>query len=136
MYLKYVGIRVRDLERSVKFYSELFGLKEERRGDMTRYGLGIWVLLRDEQSGERIELDWYPPGSQYDTPYTSGEELDHIGFVVDDVGTTYRELLAKGVEPAGVDPSVTEGWTPFVKDPDGNWVEIFQMTPPAKKTGA
>lgn len=41
MYLRYVGIRVRDLERSVKFYSELFGLKEERRGDMTRYGLGI-----------------------------------------------------------------------------------------------
>lgn len=130
MYLKYVGIRVTDLERSVKFYTQLLGLKEERRGDSRKLGLGIWVLLRDEQSGERIELNWYPEESKYATPYAPGEALDHVGFVVDDVRTTYRELLARGAEPTGVTPDETEGWTAFVEDPDGNWVEIFQMTPP------
>src|SRR6266545_714131 len=85
MYLKYVGIRVTDLDRSIKFYTELFGLKEDRRGDSRKFGLGFWVVLRDDTTGERIELNWYPPGSKYATPYTAGEGLDHLGFVVEDV---------------------------------------------------
>lgn len=47
MDLKYVGIRVTDLARSAKFYMELFGRKEEKRGDQRKYGPGVWVLLRD-----------------------------------------------------------------------------------------
>lgn len=132
MYLKYIGIRVTDLDRSVKFYTTVLGLKEERRGDMRKYGLGIWVLLRDEESGERLELSWYPPGSQYDVPFVPGEALDHIGFVVDDVEATYRDLLARGADPSGVDPEATGGWTAFVKDPDANWIEIFQLTEPQR----
>ncbi len=130
MYLKYVGIRVTDLDRSVKFYTELLGLKEDRRGDSRKFGLGIWVVLRDDTTGERIELNWYPPGSKYATPYSPGEGLDHIGFVVEDVRAKYKELLDKGAEPTGVTPDDTEDWTAYVKDPDGNWIEIYQLTPP------
>ena len=89
MYLKYVGIRVTDFDRSVKFYTEI-GLKEMKRGDMRKDGLGVWVLVQDEKSGQHIELDWYPPGSRYAVPVNPGEALDHIGFVVDDVESTFR----------------------------------------------
>ena len=44
---KYFGIRVTDLERSVKFYTNMLGLKEVRRGDMAKHNRGIWVLLKD-----------------------------------------------------------------------------------------
>ena len=44
---EYFGIRVTDLERSVKFYTYMLGLKEVRRGDMTKHNRGIWVLLKD-----------------------------------------------------------------------------------------
>jgi lactoylglutathione lyase len=134
LYLKYVGIRVTDLERSVKFYTELLDLKEERRGNMKEIGGGFWVLLKDEQSGQRLELNWYPAESRFNVPYVPGESLDHIGFVVDDVRKTFNEFVAKGVEPTEITPDVTEGWVAHLKDPDGNWIEIFQLTEPKKET--
>ncbi len=71
MYLKYFGIRVTDIDRFVKFYTDLLGLKEVGRGDMSVYGggRGTWVLLRDTRSGRRLELDWYPKGRS-STPRT------------------------------------------------------------------
>ncbi|HLQ03997.1 MAG TPA: VOC family protein [Nitrososphaerales archaeon] len=104
MYLGYVGIRVRDLERSLKFYKETFGLEEVARGDNIKFGAGLFVLLRDRKSGMKLELNWYPKGSKYDTPYVSGEALDHIAFRVDDMKETYRRLVKKGVEPTDFGP--------------------------------
>ena len=122
--LRYVGIRVTNLERSVGFYTELLGLVEERRGTMSHGG--VWVTLIDPESGQRIELNWYPPGSRYDVPYVPGEGLDHLGFQVPDALALYKELLAKGV------PSAHQPWNEgdeevvcYVKDPDDNWVELY-----------
>lgn len=135
MYLKYFGIRVTDLERSLKFYTEFLGLKEVDRGDMSVYGggRGTWVLLQDRRSGQRLELNWYPKGSPWDVPYVPGEGLDHIGIMVDDLRETYRELLSKGVEPTSITPEDTEGWEAMVKDPDGNWIALGQIPPPPAK---
>ena len=125
MYLSYCGIRVKDLDRSLKFYTELFGLKEVARGDHRKYGAGLYVLLRDRKSGQKLELNWYPVDSVYAVQYLPGEGLDHIAFVVDNLQATYNELLAKGVEPTNVDPSKTSGWVAYVKDPDGIWIELI-----------
>ena len=130
MYLKYAGIRVTDLERSVRFYTELLGLKEEKRRDTSEWGGGTWVLLKDETSGAQLELNWYAPGSRFGTPYVPGEGLDHVGFVVDDAEAAYTDLVSKGAQPTGITPKETDGWVAYVKDPDGNWIEIFQLTPP------
>ena len=129
MYLSYCGIRVRDLERSLKFYTEIFGLKEVARGDHRKYDAGIYVLLRDARSGQKLELNWYPEGSKHATPYTPGEGLDHIAFVVEDAKAKYVEMLSKGAEATSIDPSTTGGWLAYVKDPDGNWIEIYQHDP-------
>ena len=131
MKLSYFGIRVTDLERSLRFYTQLLGLKEVRRGDSRKYGAGIWVLLKDEPSGHELELNWYPPGSEYAVPYVPGEGLDHIGFLVDDVRKTYRDLVAKGAAPTPITPEETEGWTAYVTDPDGNWIEIYTHATPS-----
>jgi len=129
LYLNYCGIRVRDLERSLKFYTELFGLGEVARGDHQKYGAGIYVLLRDKKSGQKLELNWYPEGSVHATPYMPGEGLDHLAFVVDDLQTTYDELIAKGAKPTEIGPASTGGWVAYVKDPDENWIEIYQHDP-------
>ncbi len=134
MPLEYAGIRVTDLERSLRFYTRFFGLKEVRRGEGFLEGEGgtksIWVLLRDEESGQHLELNWYPEGHRYATPYVPGEGLDHIGFTVQNTRETFNGLVAQGVVPTEITPDVTEGWTAYLKDPDGNWVEIFQRTEP------
>jgi lactoylglutathione lyase len=133
MYLSYVGIRVTNLDRSLKFYTELFGLREVTRGDNTRIGAGIYVLLKDQKSGQKLELNFYPEDSRYDFPYTPGEGLDHIAFRVNSVKETIKEL--KGVQIADPQASHTpvgqEGYhVAYVKDPDGNWIELYDHPEP------
>ncbi|MEM4311943.1 MAG: VOC family protein [Nitrososphaerales archaeon] len=124
MPMVYIGIRVTDLERSLKFYTELLGLKEVRRGKMSHGG--IWVLLEDPESHQRLELNWYPKDSPFNTPYIVGEGLDHIGFEVKDAKALYDELSSKGVKVA-LEPWIEQDTTVicYVKDPDGNWIELF-----------
>ncbi len=141
MYLSYTGIRVQNLERSLALYSEFFGLRAIGGGDNAALGGGSYVLLRDPVSGQRLELNWYPPGSPHDTPYLPGEGLDHVAFFVDDVDATVRALIARGLEEASIDPDLAEprkdraapGWfkVAYVRDPDGNWIELYQHAHPA-----
>ena len=124
MVLRYFGIRVKDLEESIDFYTRLLGLKVSRKGRM--YHGGRWVLLEDPRSHQRLELNWNPSDSPYATKYKLGEELDHIGFRVQDAASTYKKLIAKGAEPALV-PGKKNGvkGVYYLKDPNGIWIEFF-----------
>jgi lactoylglutathione lyase len=128
-YLSYVGIRVTNLERSLKFYQELLGLEEVARGDNSKYGVGVFVLLRDRKSGEKLELNWYPKGSKYAVPYAVGEGLDHIAFCVDDIEKEFQQLVASGATPTDFGPEPPRSYC-YVKDPDGNWIELYQRNKP------
>ena len=124
MVLRYFGIRVTNLKRSLRFYVELLGLK--KRGGGTMHHGGKWVLLEDPRTHQRLELNWYPDRSPYKTKYVPGEGLDHIGFKVKDPEATYRSLISKGVKSA-LAPDDKDGVRGiyYVKDPDGNWIEFF-----------
>jgi lactoylglutathione lyase len=125
MVLRYFGIRVLNLDASIDFYTKLLGLKILRRGRM--YHGGKWALLVDPRSHQRLELNWYPDDSPYATKYKLGEELDHIGFRVQDAALAYKRLIARGVEPAlvpGKKNSVKGVY--YLKDPNGIWIEFYQ----------
>jgi len=121
----YAGIRVRNLPRSLRFYTKALGMKADNQGTMGHGGK--YVQLVSPGSKMRIELNWYPPGSRFATRYTKGEELDHLAFVVDDVEKAYKDLLQKGansvVSPAKAKADKVEV---YVKDPDGIWIELLQ----------
>ncbi len=87
---------------------------------------GKWVLLEDPRSHQRLELNWYPVDSPYATRYKLGEELDHIGFRVQDPGSTFKKLVSSGVTPAlaPVDKDGVKG-VYYLKDPNGIWIEFF-----------
>ncbi len=120
----YFGIRVTDFEKSQRFYLEGLGLRKLRGGRMPHGGRR--VLLADPGTGQRIELNWYPPGSPYDVPYRAGEGLDHIGF-----STGRAAELAARLEHFGgrivLRPSDPHGVRQnyYVEDPDGNWIELM-----------
>ncbi len=119
---RYTGIRVRDLDRSLAFYTKLFGMKVIGQGTMPHGGR--YVHLRTPGSQQRLELNWYPRSSRFYTAYRSGEEMDHLAFVVDDVRKAYRELVRKGAGVA-VRPEDSEGTEVYVTDPDGIWIELL-----------
>jgi catechol 2,3-dioxygenase-like lactoylglutathione lyase family enzyme len=120
--LYYSGIEVRDLRRSLGFYSRL-GLKVHRRGTMSHGGK--WVHLMDRKTRQKLELNWYPRGSRFHAPYRNGSELDHIGFVVDDAVRWFDRLVKRGVK-VGAKPFGDKHETlAYVKDPDGIWIELI-----------
>jgi lactoylglutathione lyase len=138
MRLHYVGIRVRNLRRSLRFYTHVLGLRELVRGDHRPYGKGIWVGLTDPKSGVKLELNWYPPRSRYAVPFEPGEGLDHIGFFVGAVGrptleAEYRRLRRAGAGPTPVTPESSDGWQACVTDPDGHWIELFRWPTAAER---
>lgn len=119
-----------DLRRSLRFYKGLLGLEEVARGDSSKSGMGTYVLLRDRRSGMKLELNWYPDGSRYDTAYSPGEGLDHVAFCVDDLKKKYAEFVAKGAGKTDFGPEVGATYC-YVKDPDGNWIELYEKKRPA-----
>jgi len=98
MVLRYFGIRVTNLDRSVKFYTELLDFRKMRGGKMSHGGK--WVLLQDSRSHQRLELNWYPSNSPFATPFEPGEGLDHFSFRVQDPALAFKRVRAKGAVPA------------------------------------
>lgn len=138
MFVSYFGIRVTDLERSVKFYKEALGLEEVRRGDFSARGGGRLVLLRDRMSGQRLELNWYPEESGFAVRYEPGEGMDHLGVKVESVAETLKALASKGIETVPIPEELarqelSETFTlhiGFAKDPDGNWIGFYDHDRP------
>lgn len=128
--LRYFGIQVRDMDRSLSFYRDLFGMEVLRRQRVAETG-GEWAELRSRDSDHVLELNWYPEGSPFfKGPYRNGDELDHVAFECEDVGRAYAELLAKGAGP-GLPPFLEARiWLAYVVDPDGIWIELYAPAGP------
>jgi lactoylglutathione lyase len=116
--LIYVGILVGDLERSIKFYTKELRMKLLGKSDIKETG-GKVAQLRSPGSNQVLELNWYPKGYKYGGK--SG--LDHIAFQVDDAKSYFEKLAKK--HKVGLKPFREGRWVlGYVKDPDGNWIEL------------
>ncbi len=135
MYLSYLGLRVRDIARSIQFYQEVFGLEVIDPNPVPAEWTGsqAWTaLLRDPASGHRLELNYYPTGNPYAVPYAPGEELDHIAFRVDSLDAILDRLKKRGIEPEkmahypGPIYAAAGYRVAYVRDPDGFQLELFE----------
>src|SRR5881409_1417021 len=126
--LRYTGIRVRDMDASLRFYTEVLGMRVVEKRERTPPTKGEVVTLGSPGGDQLLELNWYAEGSRFGLPYVNGEELDHLAFDVDDLDGAIAELSRKGVEVV-VRPGEIGGiggWREaFVKDPNGIWIELL-----------
>ena len=117
--------RVRDLDKSLDFYTGMLGMKLLRKKD---YPDGEFTLAFVGYGGETdqnvIELTHNWGGDAY----THGSGYGHVAIGVDDIYGACDALEKKGVKvirPAGpmkTDPSIVIA---FVEDPDGYKIELI-----------
>jgi len=121
--LIYTGIRVKNMEKSIEFYTKVLGMKLTGRSNIDATG-GETAGLVSEDGGHIIELNYYPKGSKFETTYAAGEGLDHLAFQVEDL----QKFLAhaeKAGYPVVLDMKTkTSRWT-YIKDPNGIYIELF-----------
>ncbi len=104
-----------DIERSLNFYEEALGLTEFARLETESY---IFVYMGDPYRSDHVlELQEVKKRS---VPYTVGDSLSHLAFMVDDFDAAYEKhkkmnCIFKEHKIAGLY---------WIKDPDGYIIEI------------
>jgi len=116
----YTGIGVRDLDRSIKFYTEKLGMKLTYRCKIAETN-GEIAELKSSEGSQVLELNWYSNRKEY----VNGDEVDHLAFNVEDVDQALAELKAQGVDVAMEPFNEGDGRLAFIKDPDGIWIELM-----------
>lgn len=118
-------IRVGDLDKSIKFYTEVLGMKLSRKKD---YPEGEFTLafLGFADDPEFLELTYNWGTDKYDL----GNGYGHMAFGVDDIYATCEKIEQAGgkvVRPPG---PMKHGTTviAFIEDPDSYKVELIERT--------
>lgn len=119
-------IRVKDLDKSIDFYTRFLGMKLMRRDD---YPSGEFTLAfvgyGDESDATVIELthNW-----GQEEPYDLGNAFGHLAIGVPDIYGTCKQLEKEGVKiPRPPGPMKHGGSViAFVEDPDGYKIELIE----------
>lgn len=120
----YVGIRVRDIEESLRLYTKLLGMKATGR-DRIEATKGDVAGLESSDGKLVLELNHYDKDSPYYVGYSVGEGLDHLAFAVADLDATVREARKLGHKKVHEVKTAKSRWV-YVEDPNGIWVEFVQ----------
>ena len=104
-------VRVKDLEKSMEFYTNVLGFKEARRLDFPELKFTLVLTYNYDQ----------------EEAYTFGNGYGHIAIGVDDLGATQKEYKASGYEVTDLKslPDNAANFF-FITDPDGYKIEVIQ----------
>lgn len=117
-------LRVRDEQRSIRFYDEVFGLQIADRFDFDRFSL---IYLRNAESDFELELTVNRGPTE---PYELGTGYGHLAFVVDDLAGERERIVARGHDVGPIKELQHDGAMLarycFLADPDGYKIEILE----------
>jgi lactoylglutathione lyase len=118
-------LRVGDLDRSVRFYCDVLGMKLLRTTDRPeqKYKLAF-VGYGDEREGAVLELTYNYGVDRYDL----GAGYGHVAIEVDDAAAACDAVRRKGGTVTREAGPVKGGTTviAFVQDPDGYKIELIE----------
>jgi lactoylglutathione lyase len=119
--LLHTRYRVDDLEKTVRFYRDVLGLKEIARHKSSR-GSEL-VFLQAPGSEEQIEICCFPNSG----PVKVLSDLTHLAFEVENMDSFVKELGSKGVSLSEA-PSVSSSGSviAFIDAPEGYEIELIQ----------
>lgn len=124
MRILHTMLRVGDLDRSIKFYTEVLGMKELRRKDYPKGEFTLaFIGYGDESDSTVIELTYNWGVENYEI----GTAFGHIAIEVPDVYKACEKMRTAGgkiIRDAG---PMNAGSTiiAFLEDPDGYQIELI-----------
>ena len=118
-------LRVGDLDRSVAFYRDMFGMKELRRRDVPdgKYTL-VFMGYGDESDHTVLELTYNYGVDRYEM----GTAFGHLAVSVPDIYGACEKMRTAGTKITREPGPVKFGTTviAFVEDPDGYKIELIE----------
>ncbi len=126
--LLHTMIRVRDLEKSIDFYTRLLGMKVLRRRD---YPGGEFTLAfvgyGNESDNTVIELTYNWDQKE---PYELGTGFGHLAIGVPDIYRACERLEQEGVSIPRPPGPMKHGSSviAFIEDPDGYKIELIERS--------
>lgn len=126
--IRHTALRVRDLERSIDFYTRVLGMELTRiRESEARQHKAAYVAYGGEADAHALELveDYAQPDD-----FSLGNLYWHINISVSDLTPLCEKLRAEGV-PFTEEPAPSDGHPEysiaFVLDPDGYEIELTDI---------
>ncbi len=128
-------IRVTDLDKTLRFFTDLLDMTETRRIDNEkgRFTLVFLAASDDVAAGRdrqaplvELTFNWDPE------PYGGGRNFGHLAYEVDDIYATCGKLMKAGVV---INRPPRDGHMAFVRTPDNISLELLQKgvaLPPAE----
>ena len=122
----HVAIRVKDIDRALGFYAGRLGFEEMFR--LHRDDGRLSLLYLRVTDGQYLEL--FPDAAGERAPPPEANGLNHLCLTVADIEAVVRDLAERGVPLSrpvrrGADGN-HQAW---IEDPDGNRIELMEMTP-------
>ena len=140
----HTGFVVKDLEKSVDFYTNVLGLqlalRMERQGEFINQVLDfpdahIKGAMVDKGEGHQLELIQYlNPASGPGGISRNDLGASHLAFFVDDLDKFYLETKERGLRFNNPPASLSDDHghmlrkAMYAQDPDGNWLEFVEVT--------
>jgi lactoylglutathione lyase len=131
-------LRVRNLDRALKFYQDALGLKEVRRVDNDKGKFTLVFLCAPEDEGllkqskgrgaPLVELTY----NWEEEKYGEDRYFGHLAYEVDDIYATCDRLMKQGIT---INRPPRDGQMAFVRSPDLHSIELLQKgdaKPPAE----
>ena len=116
-------IRVMNLERSEKFYTEALGFTVSRRKDYSEHKFTL-SYLRSPGSDFELELTWNHDQAE---PYELGNGYSHLAVSVADLEASHQRHEEMGLNPKPLKGLPGQGARfYFLSDPDGYLVEVVR----------
>jgi lactoylglutathione lyase len=112
-------VRVTDVEQSLDFYCNKFGLKEVRRieNEKGRFTLIFLAAPGDESAQVELTYNWDPE------VYGEGRNFGHLAYRVDDIYAICEKLMQAGVT---INRPPRDGHMAFIRSPDNISIELIQ----------
>jgi lactoylglutathione lyase len=123
----HTSITVRDMEATIRFYTEVLGLTFERRRRIEENHAEIAFVV-DPKTDTRVELTHWDGKDAFET----GEQLDHLAFEVDGMDAFLEKARKAGVKVAK-EPYQLKGGSSriaFILDPNDVWIELIERSAP------